>query len=220
MCCRQTFSGIKTSDLLDGLNYPTFRMDLLMMGAQHHVMVKMTRNEKEFHPPKEISTRKDADWAVRTQMASIIVESVTFALKAVNMSIPTRNAKMKSVIDKVVAKLERSSELLEASNDFVKAWKKNPSARGKAKAIFVFLGTIYKRIPEILWIIIKALLEDNEWYDWVLACARVIALIMAGIATEGVALVAKVSKVVLDAVDFGRKFSNIESLEAVKAELK
>ena len=44
----------------------------------------------------------------------------------------------------------------------------------------------------ILWKIIKGLCSNMSWYDWVKTAGIVSAMIVAAVATDGVALIAKI----------------------------
>ena len=58
-----------------------------------------------------------------------------------------------------------------------------------------------------------------KWYDWLETAAKVSAMIIAALATEGAALIAKVALAVLAAVDFARKIANMIQLEEIKKSL-
>ena len=82
------------------------------------------------------------------------------------------------------------------------------------KAIFVLVKDSYS--AHILWTIIKSLCKEMKWCDWLLTAAKVTAMIIAALATEGAALIAEIALVILSAVDFARKLANLVKLEEIK----
>ena len=59
-----------------------------------------------------------------------------------------------------------------------------------------------------------------SWLDWAKTIAIVTATIVAAIATDGVALIAKIALAVNSAVEFAKKLSNLHELEEIKKKLK
>ena len=57
------------------------------------------------------------------------------------------------------------------------------------------------------------------WYDWLETAVKVAAMIIAALATDGAALIAEITLIVLSAVDFARKIANINQLSAIKETL-
>ena len=57
------------------------------------------------------------------------------------------------------------------------------------------------------------------WFDWAKTAAKVTAMIIAAFATGGVALIAKIALVVLDAVDFARKIVNLNTMYEIEKTL-
>ena len=71
----------------------------------------------------------------------------------------------------------------------------------------------------MLWTIIKSLCKEMSKLDWMKTAAKVSAMIIAAVATEGAALIAKIALTVLAAVDFARKIANLVQLEEIKKSL-
>ena len=54
----------------------------------------------------------------------------------------------------------------------------------------------------------------SKW-DWVKTAAKVSAMIIAALATDGAVLIAKIALAVLAAVDFAKKIANLVQLEEI-----
>ena len=71
----------------------------------------------------------------------------------------------------------------------------------------------------ILWKIIKGLCSNMSWYDWVKTAGIVTAMIVAAVATDGVALIAKIILVLNSAYKFFKKLTNLSELAALKRDV-
>ena len=199
------------------LSIPTFRMEISQKSDGKY-LVKMTREGKEFLPGKELKTVADIVWASILQEASILVEAVLLVMSAVGVEPSVSPSTMKATVEDVAEAIEKSSALQRAIAKFISAWNAaGGSALEKAKAIFVLLQESYA--AGILWTIIKSLCREMKWYDWLETAAKVTAMIIAALATEGAALIAKIALVVLSAVDFIRKLANLAKLNEIKQNL-
>lgn len=54
-----------------------------------------------------------------------------------------------------------------------------------------------------------------KWYDWLETTAKVSAMVVAALVTDGAALIAEIALTVLAAVDFARKIDNVVQLEEI-----
>lgn len=79
--------------------------------------------------------------------------------------------------------------------------------RSKAKTIFYLIKET--SAGGILWTIMKGLCRNMKWYEWLETCAKVAAMVIAALATEGAALIEEITLIVLSAVHFARKTANL-----------
>ena len=201
----------------EALSIPTFRMEITKK-ADGKYWVQSTRGGKEFFPGKVLATVADIKSASIEQEASIVVEAVLLILQAVGVKLSVSENTMKATIEDTVNAIEHSLQLQRAIQTFISSWRSaGGNAMAKAKAIFILIKDSYA--AGILWTIIKSLCREMKWYDWALTAAKVTAMIIAALATEGVALIAKIALVVLAAVDFARKIANLVQLEEIKQTL-
>ena len=77
------------------------------------------------------------------------------------------------------------------------------SALDKAKAIFYLIKDSYS--ASILWTVIKSLGSNMSTLDWIKTAGIVTAMIIAALATDGAALIAKIVLALNSAYEFGKK---------------
>ena len=201
----------------EALSIPTFRMEITQKSNGKY-LVQMTREGKEFLPEKELAAVADIDWTSILQEASILVEAILLVMSAVGISVSVSESTMEATVEETARAIENSSALQRAIAKFISSWHAaGGSALEKAKAIFVLLKESYA--AGILWTIIKSLCREMKWYDWLETAAKVTAMIIAALATEGAALIARIALVVLSAVDFIRKLANLAKLKEIKQTL-
>ena len=125
---------------------------------------------------------------------------------------------MKATVEDTAEAIQRSSQLQRAMQKFIDSWRAaGRNAAAKAKALSYLIKDSYA--AGILWTIIKSLCKKMKWYDWVETSAKVSAMIIAALATDGAALNAKIALIILSAVDFARKIANLEKLEEIRQTL-
>ena len=202
-----------------GLSIPTFQMDVIKKEDGKY-LVKLSKNGNPFMTgTRDLSVTADVDWSNTIQEASILVEAVLLVMSAVGISVNPSEEVMEKTVEDVVHEIETSSTLQRAIEDFISAWNTaGANAWEKATAIFNLLKDTYA--AGILWTIIESLCKEMAWYDWLETAARVSAMIIAALATEGAALIAEIALIVLDAVDFARKIGNIVQLNEIKKTFK
>ena len=199
------------------LSIPTFRMEITQKSDGKY-LVQMTREGKEFLHGKELATVADIEWASILQEASILVEAVLLVLNAVGIELSVSANTMKATIEDVAEAINNSSALQRAIAKFISSWKAaGSSALERAKAIFVLLQESF--LAGILWTIIESLCREMAWYDWLETEAKVAAMIIAEIASGGLALIAEIALVVMSAADFIRKLANLVKLNEIKQNL-
>ena len=199
------------------LTIPTFRMEISKMDNGKH-LVQLTREGEEFLPSRELVVSADIVWATILQYASVVVEAVMLVMQAVGIGVSVSSSTMKATIEDTAEAIKKSSAFQQAIQKFVSSWKAaGGSATNKAKAIFFLLKEI--KAAGLLWTIIKSLCKEMSKWDWMKTAAKVSAMIIAAVATEGAALIAKIALTVLAAVDFARKIANLVQLEEIKKSL-
>ena len=111
--------------------------------------------------------------------------------------------------------IRRSLAFQQAIERFVNSWRAaGGSTINNAKAIFFLIKETYA--AGLLWNIITILCREMKWYDWLKTAATVSAMIIAALATDGAALIAKIALSVSDAFDFARKITNLVHLEEIE----
>lgn len=204
--------------LIEGaLSIPTFRMEMTQKSNGKY-LVQLTREGKEFLPSRELTSVSDINWGSILQEASILVEAILLVMSAVGIEVSVSQSTMEATIEDTASAIENSSALQRAIAKFISSWHAaGGSALERAKAIFYLLKESYA--AGILWTIIKSLCREMKWYDWLETAAKVTAMIIAALATEGAALIARIALVVMSAVDFIRKLANLAKFEEIKQTL-
>lgn len=204
--------------LIEGaLSIPTFRMEITQKSNGKY-LVQLTREGKEFLPGRELATVSDINWGSILQEASILVEAILLVMSAVGIEVSVSESTMEATIEDTARAIENSSALQRAIAKFISSWHAaGGSALERAKAIFYLLKESYA--AGIVWTMIKSLCREMKWYDWLETAAKVTAMIIAAVATEGVALIARIALVVMSAVDFIRKLANLAKFEEIKQTL-
>jgi hypothetical protein len=160
----------------------------------------------------------DIDWSKIKQYASILVEATLLVMSAVGISVSPSAKAVDKAVEEAAQAIQSSSKLEKALEAFVTAWNNaGGSAYQKAKALFFLIKA--SNAGGILWKIIKAVCSNMAWYEWLETAAKVTAMIIAALATDGVALIAEIALIVLSAIDFARKIANLNQLETIKKTL-
>ena len=201
----------------EALTIPTFRMDITQnKDGKHQAALK--RGDEEFLSSMVLATTANTDRASKLQYASIVIEAVMLVLQAVGIKAEVSSSTMKTVVEDTAKAIEKSSVMQRAIKAFTTAWEEAGGSNvAKAKAIFNLLKET--KGAGLLWTIIKSLCKEMKWYDWLKTSATVTAMIIAAVASDGVALIAKIALAVLAAVDFARKIANVVKLKEIKQTL-
>ena len=190
-------------------------MDITKKSDGKHWAELIAREEKIFKPPRQLAAASDIDWATIMQYASIVVEAVMLVLSAVGISASPGSGAIEGTGEDVAHAIQTSTKLEKAVQEFVAAWNAAGGSKwAKAKAIFSLIKDTYS--GGILWTIIKNLCQNMSWVDWLETSAKVTAMIIAALATDGAALIAEIA---LSAVDFARKIANVVQLSTLKGTL-
>ena len=198
-----------------GLQVPTYRLDITKKDDGHH-WVDITRDGKEFMPSKKLNTIKAVDVTSWIQIASIVVEAVLLVVQAVGIKVAVSTSTITKTAEEIIPVIESSSQLQKAVQALEEA-AKGGSKWEIAKAIFRLIKDSYS--AGILWKIIKGLCSNMSWWDWTKTGAIVSAMIIAALATDGVALIAKIVLALNSAYEFIKKLTNLGELNALKKEL-
>ncbi|XP_038062354.1 uncharacterized protein LOC119732824 [Patiria miniata] len=208
-------SGERIKLIQGGLSIPTFRMDITKSAGNS--LAQFTRGGEQFLTARALATSVDIDWATIKQYGSVLVEAVLLVMSAAGISVSPSSKVIGRAVEEAVDAIQASSKLQKALEVFVEAWNEGGSAFSKAKALFNLIKDSYA--AGILWTIIKTVCSEMAWYEWLEAAAKVTAMIIAALATDGVALIAEIALIVLAAVDFARKIANIVVLSELKQSL-
>lgn len=198
-----------------GLQVPTYSLNISKKADGHH-WVDITRDGKEFMPSKKLTTVAAIDSTSWIQIASIIVEAVLLVLQAVGIKVAVSESAIAKTAEEIIPVIESSSQLQKA----VQALKEAAQGGSKweiAKAIFQLIKDSYS--ASILWKIIKGLCSNMSKWDWIKTAGIVTTMIIAAIATDGVALIAKIVLALNSAYEFIKKLTNLGELEALKQNL-
>ena len=203
----------KTKDtaLLKGLQFHTFRMEISK--RQGKTWAKVTRKGKQFYPDIMLADIIDANQTLWLQIASVIIEVVAMLLAAIGFVVASNETAVREATEAITGYLNRGSEIVNSFLDFAEEFSSASGSMAKANALFILCCTMYKDGPELLWTALRTLLSQLTWYQRVLSIARVIALIVAMVATDGAALVMRVATVIMDAVDLVIKARNLVEIK-------
>lgn len=199
-----------------GLEIPTYRLNIRREGSKS--FVDITRNGKTFKESRQLTTTSDIDLAKVIQYASILVEAVLLVVQAVGISIEVSDSIVAKVADEVAETVQSSSLLQKAIQHLQDVWENGGSAWDKATAIFSLIQDSYS--AGILWEIIKGLCSNMSTWDWIKTAAIVSAMIIAAVATDGAALIAKIVLMLNSAYEFGKKLDNLTELQEIQKSLK
>ena len=152
----------------------------------------------------------NASWI---QIASVIVEDILLVLSAVGIKVSVSESVLQKTAKEIVSTVESSSLLQKAVQQLEEAFASG-SALDKAKAIFYLIKDSYS--ASILWTVIKSLCSNMSTLDWIKTAGIVTAMIIAAVATDGAALIAKIVLALNSAYEFGKKIANLNEMNAMK----
>ena len=198
-----------------GLEVPTYQLDISKKADGKH-WADITRDGKVFMQSQMLESTAVIGKSTYIQMASIVVEGVLLTLQAVGIKVAVSEQLIKRTAEETVSVIESSSALQKAVQALQEAVK-GGSKWEVAKAIFKLIKDI--KAGGILWKIIKGLCSNMTWYDWVKTAGIVTAMIVAAVATDGVALVAKIILALNSAYTFFKKFTKLDELAALSKDL-
>ena len=149
-------------------------------------------------------------------MASIIVEAVLLVLQVVGIKVAVSEQVITRTAEEIIPVVASSSQLQKAITALEEASEVG-SKWDMAKAIFNLIIDSYS--ASILWKIIKSLCSNMSTWDWIKTAGIVTTMIVAALATDGAALIAKIILALNSAYDFINKLTNLSQLKAINQEL-
>ena len=175
--------------------------------------MRFTRYGRDIFQPKYIATKSDVEQMSDIQIASIVVESVILALSCVGVDIDLSDSEVEEVSEDFVDKAMKNSEIRKGIEDFITKFEHTTDMMKKAAGIFDLLKLLNKK--GFLWDTIKDVCRDMKWYEWLETSAELAVTLIAALATDGVALIAKFALALDSAVHFGLKFASLAYLKSI-----
>lgn len=173
---------------------------------------QIKRNGKEMYPTITLGSSGNLKQASDLQTASIVVEAIILVLEIIGIAIPDDEEEVKKVIKVVIEELGRDNTLLQ---DVEQIRKDHCDFPAMAKDIFMLVVDCFE--DGLFWKIVKALLSDMPWYDWILTSAKIAAFITMLVATGGLADIAVLVTELVDATFFLEKLSNLGTFSKMKS---
>lgn len=173
------------------------------------------REKEKFQDPISLKTKDGITVSSTVQIVSLVAECVFFVLGVIGFKVAVRRALMQRIIDEIMP-VVRQPVFQRIVDEFLAAWATG-GAWARAKAIFILVKET--KTHGIFWKIVKLAFEEMTWYDKVITIASIAAIIAAELATEGIALIAKIALSVNDAYNITKKVYNLNELKTMNAGL-
>lgn len=174
------------------------------------------RGSKKFLDPIQLTSMEGIAYASTLQIASIVIESIFLVLGVIGVKITLKETLIRKIIQEIIPVVEQPA-FRRIIDEFLQSWTTG-NTWGKAKAIFTLLKETYSF--GIFWKVIKIALSEMSWLDRIKTIALIAATIVAAFATDGIALIAKITLSVNDAYNLGKKVINMTTLKALAADVK
>ena len=197
------------------LQVPTYQLQISEK-QDGYKWVDITRNGKKFMDPVRLANVASINTSKWIQIASIVVEAVLLVLQAVGIKVAVSESTILRTAEEIIPAIESSSDLQKAVEG-LQAAAEGGSKWEIAKAIFTLI--VDSNSAGILWTVIKSLCSNMSTWDWIKTSGIVTAMIIAAIATDGVALIAKIVLALNSAYEFIKKLTNMSELEAIRKTL-
>ena len=172
------------------------------------------RDGKAIFSQKKLNNRNAIESTCYIQMASIVFEAVLIVLQFVEVKFPVSEQVIIRAAEEIFPVIKGSSRLLKV----IKASQEADGGGSKwdiAVAIFDSIKDLYS--TGIFWQIIKSLDTNMNLKPWT-SCI-ITAMIIASLATDGIALIAKIVLALNFASEFINKLTNLTQLEAIHKEV-
>lgn len=198
------------SDIKDGLKMATFRVHI-----DEDKAVLKHLDGKTFKTI-ELNSKDNINGAQAAQIASIVIEAVLLALNIIGVKVPISQAVIVKATSWVENEYGSNAAFRLAVDTFIKAWKSAPGDNtAKAKALFELLVAMHKL--GLFWALTKILLSEVPLTEWLKISAKITAILIAAFATDGIALIAKITLALSSAYAFAKKLDNLQILDQMKS---
>ena len=203
--------------IIKGLEIPTYQLSFRKESARYLVDFSKKSGEKCMDTI-ELSSLANLATVDGLQIASIVVEVIGLLLSIVGIVVPEEV--MAKVAQKFATVIMESSAVKAAVEAIKKVFSSGGSGTSRATAIWNLIKALWQyKAHSIFMEIVKALCNNMSWFDWLKTAAMITALILAAVATEGVALIAKIVIALNSAYEFTKKVTNLNQLEEIKKTL-
>lgn len=204
----------KTSRALEA---ETFDMNISKIDGVN--TVEIMRNGKRVFPAIQLKTVADFNFAYVIQMASVYIELVLLIASCAGIDVSVSEYEIKSMAEKV-AKMLADPEVAKAFDTFIQSWNAAASITEKAKAIWVLLRVTFSTSVGILIKTFKLIIAKMSWIERIKAVAKLVAYIVAAIATGGEAVIAKIVHALeKSGFRFAKKMLNLGHLKELRKEI-
>ena len=196
----------------EGFLPQTFQIEI-KQDADNSFHANFTRDGKSYLKQKQLNSIHAIEATSYFQIASIVVEAVLLVLQCIGVEIAVDEQTITKIAEDILPIIENSSDIQNA----VAALKKAADGGSNweiAKAIFQLIVAING--AGILWEIIKSLCSNMSMWEWAETAALVTAMIIASLATDGAALIAKIVLALYSANNFLQKLVNLNKLDEIR----
>lgn len=142
----------------------------------------------------------------------IVVGAVSLVIQAVGIAVSVDKLTMERTVTRTAEAIRRSSAFQKAIQAFTNAWREAGNSKMK-KATAILLLVKDTSAAGLLWTIIQSLCSSMSKWDWAKTSLKLSAMIIAAIASEGLALIGKIALVVLGAIDLAKDIEEAITLE-------
>lgn len=161
-------------------------------------------------PKIQIDTEEGLRSANIATVATILVECVCFILNLVGASPPQKA--ILAAVNVATKWLDKSTSATSELTSPIESMKEAFRNHDFTKLATLIVGLIIKLFKDFrshFWEIVKTLMSNMSWFDWVLFAAKLAAFVLAMIASGGVAVVARIVKIIIDAASFLLKLKKL-----------
>ncbi|XP_071155422.1 uncharacterized protein [Mytilus edulis] len=199
----------------NAFSFETYKMKLVKK-SDGQSAVQVHRGGAEYLPEIKLAKIQDVIKSKEIQITSIIIEIFMLVFKCGGITDDFTEYQMRAASQELEA-IVRQSTFQRALREFIEEWNRG-DAWARAKAIFVFLKSTYAL--GIFWKIIKILFTQMSTFKNIRALAECAVMIVAAVATEGVALIARLALSIDNAVALVEKMVNMSNFEKEEKNLR
>ena len=214
-CLKKHYPEHRLELVKTALQIPTYQLQIGKKPDGYH-WVDITRSGKKFMDPVCLASASSINTSKWIQIASIVVEAILLVCQAVGIEVSVSESSILKTADDIIPVIENSSALQKAVEG-LQAAVEGGSKWEIAKAIFTLIKD--SAAAGILWKVIKGLCSNMSAWDWFKTAGIVSAMIIAAVATDGAALIAKIVLALNSAYEFIKKLTNMNELETISKTL-